>query len=116
LEELIKTHGDMSEYFQVPKLGPHYAQRWAKEDLENERVKGASNPDGGDGGDSSNSTKMLRKSSKPLNSEDSPFGELTQRLVAGLMEENIMTPIEETLELGGKRGKLRNGILNSTLG
>ena len=42
----------MGEYFRVPKLGQHYAQRWAKEDLENERVKGASNPDGGEGTDS----------------------------------------------------------------
>ena len=50
------------------------------------------------------SNKLLRKAGDSLNSEDSPFGELTQRLVAGLMEENIMTPIEETLELGGKKG------------
>jgi transcriptional adapter 3 len=108
LEELIKSHGDMSDYYRVPKLGQHYAQRWAKEDLENERVKGSSNPSDGIDGSDSNSAKMLRKAGEGLNTDDSPFGELTQRLVAGLMEENIMTPIEETLELGGKKGSVLN--------
>lgn len=100
LEDLISTHNDMSEYLRVPKLGQHYAQRWAKEDLENERVKGASNSDGNSAGNDNG--KMLKKANDALNSEDSPFGELTQRLVAGLMEENLITPIEETLELGKK--------------
>ena len=98
----------MSDYFRLPKLGPHYAKRWAKEDLEMERVKGSGSADGNDGsGQDSGSSKMLRKAGDSVNSEDSPFGELTQRLVAGLLEENIVTPIEETLELGGKKGQYR---------
>lgn len=98
----------MTEYYRVPKLGQHYAQRWAKEDIENERMKGSGNPDANDGsGLDSGSNKLLRKAGESVNSEDSPFGELTQRLVAGLLEENIMTPIEETLELGGKKGDLK---------
>ena len=106
LDDLIKTHADMSDYFRVPKLGPHYAKRWAKEDLEMERVKGSGTADGNDGsGLDSGSSKLLRKAGESVNSEDSPFGELTQRLVAGLLEENIVTPIEETLELGGKKGQ-----------
>jgi hypothetical protein len=69
-------------------------------------VKGSADGNGNDGsGADSASTKMLRKAGESVNSEDTPFGELTQRLVAGLMEENIMTPIEETLELGGKKGE-----------
>lgn len=105
LEDLIRSHNDTSEYFKSPKLGQHYAQRWAKEDLENERVKGSGNPDANDRQDSGTS-KLLRKAGESVNSDDSPFGELTQRLVAGLLEENIMTPIEETLELGGKKGEI----------
>jgi transcriptional adapter 3 len=31
----------MSEYHRIPPLGQHYTQRWAKEDIENERQKGA---------------------------------------------------------------------------
>ena len=98
----------MGEYFRLPKLGQHYTQRWAKEDLENERVKGNSNPEGVDGSVAADngSEKILLKAGETVGSEDSPFGELTQRLVAGLMEENIMTPIEETLELGGKKGTM----------
>ena len=42
LEDLIKGHGDMNEYYRIPPLGQHYTQRWAKEDIENERQKGAS--------------------------------------------------------------------------
>ena len=101
----------MGEYFRLPKLGQHYTQRWAKEDLENERVKGHSNPEGVDGSGAADngSEKMLRKAGEAVGTEDSPFGELTQRLVAGLMEENIMTPIEETLELGGKKGTMNFG-------
>ena len=41
LEDLIKGHGDMNEYYRIPPLGQHYTQRWAKEDIENERQKGA---------------------------------------------------------------------------
>ena len=28
-------------YYRIPPLGQHYTQRWAKEDIENERQKGA---------------------------------------------------------------------------
>ena len=31
----------MNEYYRIPPLGQHYTQRWAKEDIENERQKGA---------------------------------------------------------------------------
>ena len=39
LEDLVRSHGDMSEYFRVPKLGQHYTIKWANEDLEYERNK-----------------------------------------------------------------------------
>ena len=49
---------------------------------------------------------MLGKAGDEISSNDSPFGELTQRLVAGLMEENVIAPIEENLELGAKKGSV----------
>lgn len=35
---------------------------------------------------------------KKENLEETPHGELTQRLVAGLIEENIMTSVEESID------------------
>ena len=90
LEELVKTHSDLSEYHRIPPLGQHYTQRWAKEDLENERVKGSAQASGADGADKqldelSGSTKLLRKVAESVanNEESAPYGELTQRLVGG---------------------------------
>lgn len=37
--------------------------------------------------------------------EESPFGPLTQRLVSALIEENIMTPMDDTMnEITGGKG------------
>ena len=41
----------------------------------------------------------------PRNMEDSPFGPLTQRLVAALIEENIMTHIDDSMNENGGKGK-----------
>lgn len=97
LEDLIKTHNDLSEYYRVPKLGQHYTQRWAKEDLENERFKSAA-ATGSDANDKSTdeASQLLKKAEAAAASEDSPFGELTQRLVAGLMEENVLNPADDS--------------------
>lgn len=39
------------------------------------------------------------------NMEESPFGPLTQRLVSALIEENIMTPMDDTMnEITGGKG------------
>merc|ERR1719384_1493893 len=79
LEDLIKGHGDLSEYYRIPKLGQHYTQRWAKEDLENERLRGAGDANAGmDGKGGDEAANMLKKAE--TNNEESPFGELTQRL------------------------------------
>merc|ERR1719225_1944847 len=52
----------------------------------------------GKGGDEA--ANMLKKAE--TNNEDSPFGEMTQRLVAGLMEENAINPadVEESTKKG----------------
>jgi len=103
LEDLVRSHGDLSEYFRVPKLGQHYTIKWANEDLEYERSKSAA-AQGGEGseniGEGGASDKMLKKGEAVV--EKTPFGELTQRLVAGLIEDNLMTSVEDSLE--GKKG------------
>ena len=106
LEDLIKTHGDMSEYYRTPSLGQHYTTRWAKEDLEAERAKGSSSvasnnansAAAGDTGDSKEGVAAeaaLKKGAESSSEEATPFGELTQRLIGGLMEENIMTSVSD---------------------
>jgi len=101
LEDLIKGHSDMTEYYKVPKLGQHYTQRWAKEDLENERLRGAADANASiDGKGSEEAIQMLKKAEAA--NEESPFGELTQRLVAGLLEENTINQadVEESTKKG----------------
>ena len=93
LEDLIKTHSDMSEYFRVPKLGQHYTIRWANEDLEYERSKSSANDGASDGG----TEAMVKKASQDHN-EKAAYGELTQRLVAGLIEDNLMTSVEDSID------------------
>ena len=40
---------------------------------------------------------------KESGEEQTPHGELTQRLVAGLIEENIMTSVEESIDASGHK-------------
>jgi transcriptional adapter 3 len=102
LEDLIKSHSDMSEYHRAPKLGQHYTQRWAKEDLENERLKSAGDPNAAMDGKGADEAALLLKKAEGPSNDDSPFGELTQRLVAGLMEENVLNPVDESTDTAKK--------------
>lgn len=129
LEDLIKTHGETSsDFYRVPKLGQHYSVRWAAEDMEYERSKGGqqatpggglipgggmlsatSNNDPGDNvAEAAAADKVLqgkRASNQRVTAgeftEKTPFGELTQRLVAGLIEDNLMTSVEDSADSGG---------------
>ena len=39
----------------------------------------------------------------PASMDDSPFGPLTQRLVSALIEDNLMTPMDDTMaDIAGK--------------
>ena len=87
----------MTEYYRVPPLGQHFAIRWAKEDLESEKAKG-----GDENKDVKEDVSKLLKKEKNDKSDSSPFGELTQRLVQGLMEENLMTQVDDMMVAGGK--------------
>ena len=81
----------MSEYFRIPSLGQHYTQRWAKEELENERQKSAAGPGNNVGGGTGEggagpetevkqeAGKLLAKAESSTATEAAPFGELTQR-------------------------------------
>ena len=95
LEDLIKTHSDMSEYMRVPKLGQHYTIRWANEDLEYERSKSSANDQEAD---KSGAADALMKRAGQEQNEKPAYGELTQRLVAGLIEDNLMTSVEDSID------------------
>jgi len=109
LEDMMKGYSDMGEYYRVPPLGQHYAIRWAKEDMEAEKAK---NND--ENKDSKDDVKPLKKE-KNEKADQSPFGELTQRLVQGLMEENLMTQVDDMMVATGKDEDIgsRNSFIQS---
>jgi len=106
LEDLIKTHSDMSEYFRIPKLGQHYTLRWAAEDMEYERAKSNGNNDtentDRNNTSAANEVDRMLKNGESAN-DKTPYGELTQRLVAGLIEDNLMTAVEDSMDTGKKQ-------------
>ncbi|MGH0187260.1 UNVERIFIED_CONTAM: hypothetical protein FKN15_024262 [Acipenser sinensis] len=109
----IQCHQHLSQ-FQVPPLGKHYSMRWAQEDLLEEQKDGARAAADRKKGmlgalselDSKDVDFMLKKSeSQHEQPEDgTPFGPLTQRLLQALVEENIISPMEDSPipEVSGK--------------
>uniref|UniRef100_A0A7M4FFR2 Transcriptional adaptor 3 n=1 Tax=Crocodylus porosus TaxID=8502 RepID=A0A7M4FFR2_CROPO len=101
---------------QIPPLGKHYSQRWAQEDLLEEqkdgaRVAAAADKKKGILGpltelDTKDVDALLKKSeAQHEQPEDGcPFGPLTQRLLQALVEENIISPVEDSPipEVAGK--------------
>jgi len=110
VEELIKGYGDMGEFYRTPPLGQHFAIRWAKEDMELEKAKG---------GDENKEAKAEEAAPKAVKKEtkadSSPFGELTQRLVQGLMEENLMAQVDdvEVMRVKDDETGTRNSFIQS---
>ncbi|KAJ8257880.1 hypothetical protein GJAV_G00190730 [Gymnothorax javanicus] len=105
LEELLKPPDDEAEYYKVPALGKHYSQRWAQEDLLEEQRDGARANDKKKGImgplselDAKDVDALLKKSESQHDPPDDgcPFGPLTQRLLQALVEENIISPMEDS--------------------
>nr|XP_006631132.1 PREDICTED: transcriptional adapter 3 [Lepisosteus oculatus]XP_015203603.1 PREDICTED: transcriptional adapter 3 [Lepisosteus oculatus] len=105
LEDLLKAPEDEPEYYKVPALGKHYSQRWAQEDLLEEQRDGARANDkkkGIMGPLSELDAKDVDALQKKFESQHDPpedgcpFGPLTQRLLQALVEENIISPMEDS--------------------
>lgn len=87
---------DISDYFKIPPLGKHYSEVWAKEDFLEEQQQSSkidkkrstpTNPDNVE-------TKFSKTDVNSVDSDDHcPYGAFTQRLVAALVDENIMAPM-----------------------
>ncbi|XP_071815339.1 transcriptional adapter 3-like isoform X2 [Apostichopus japonicus] len=99
LDDLIRTSDDDSDLYKIPPLGKHYSLRWATEDLLDEQKEGSKI----EKKKSSNSPNdkevkgLLKKVDNTSADDMCPFGQLTQRLISALVEENIMTPIEDII-------------------
>ncbi|KAL4225557.1 transcriptional adaptor 3 [Mactra antiquata] len=98
LEELLRTHEDDAEYLKVPSIGMHYTEKWAEEDLLEEQKQGSKISEKRNGVSDTNGASTLLKSAETSIHDESPFGVLTQRLVSALIEENIMTPIDDEMD------------------
>ncbi|XP_036839325.1 transcriptional adapter 3 isoform X2 [Oncorhynchus mykiss] len=115
LEELLKPPDDEAEYYKIPALGKHYSQRWAQEDLLEEQREGARANDKKKSLmgplselDAKDVDALLKKSESQHDPPDDgcPFGPLTQRLLQALVEENIISPMEDSPipDISGKDG------------
>ncbi|CAG5123926.1 unnamed protein product [Candidula unifasciata] len=110
IEEMLKSYDEETEYLKIPALGVHYTQRWAEEDLMEEQNDGTKLSDRKKKKSPSNNemnvttyaqTGVLLKKAELCKTDyfmdDSPFGPLTQRLVSALIEDNLMTPIDDSM-------------------
>ncbi|XP_063614837.1 transcriptional adapter 3-B-like isoform X1 [Penaeus indicus] len=119
LEDLINNPNDDSDYYKTPPLGRHYTLRWAQEDLQDEQKEGVKLAEGKkknvktDSSSSDMSDKLLKEvDMNGCNDDVAPFGPLTQRLIAGLVEENVLVSDIENKAVDGL-GISRPGMIRS---
>nr|CAB3266785.1 transcriptional adapter 3-like [Phallusia mammillata] len=118
LEKLCQTQLQPDdEYYKIPELGVHFSQRWALEDMREEKSEGSraigktfEKQDG-------NVEGILKKAADTLESSDPcPFGSLTQRLISAFVEENMMVPPDQAASMleSGKHGSSGNTVTGGT--
>ncbi|XP_064102450.1 transcriptional adapter 3-like isoform X1 [Macrobrachium nipponense] len=119
LEDLINNPNDDSDYYKIPPLGRHYTLRWAQEDLQDEQKEGVKLAEGKKKGikseplNSDVSDKLLKEVDMNGCSDDvAPLGPITQRLIAGLVEENVLVSDIENKGVDGL-GHTRPGLIKS---
>jgi len=110
VEELIAANQDDEEYFKIPALGRHYTFGWAEYDLHQEQREGSRFGDkkktvnsnfGCD--DTQRLLDTVSKQNGEPNATSQPIcGPITQRLISALMEENIVTSLQDTMECEGQ--------------
>lgn len=98
LESMLTGKVEINEYFKIPPLGKHYSEVWAKEDfIDEQQQSGKLDKKRNVNIDSDNIEKKINKADineADLETEDfCPYGTFTQRLVAALVDENIMAPM-----------------------
>eukprot|EP00096_Caligus_rogercresseyi_P009909 TRINITY_DN3466_c0_g9_i1.p1 TRINITY_DN3466_c0_g9~~TRINITY_DN3466_c0_g9_i1.p1 ORF type:complete len:513 (-),score=210.20 TRINITY_DN3466_c0_g9_i1:297-1784(-) len=77
LQDLLRSQEDLSEYLVIPKKGKHYSRKWADEE----------------GGP----VKEIPNSNPHHHTNGNELGDLTQRLVSGLMEDANGAPSQQTM-------------------
>ncbi|KAL8603815.1 hypothetical protein ACOMHN_058550 [Nucella lapillus] len=110
-DQIQKVEEEESVYSKIPPLGRPYREVWAEEDLLEEMSEGnkvndkkrhsnntyhsypGATANGSNG--STDTSVLLKKAENSL--EESPFGPLTQRLISALLEENLMTPMDDII-------------------
>jgi len=92
LEETLSCKMEMSDYYKIPPLGKHYTEVWAKEDFVEEQQQ-VSKVDKKRTQAETNITSSSDTNSGVDLDEPCPYGSFTQRLVAALVDENIMAPM-----------------------
>ncbi|XP_062516769.1 transcriptional adapter 3-B-like [Corticium candelabrum] len=107
IEELEAAFNSIEDsgrnYYSVPPLGKHYSERWAEEDLYEEQRDNCRITDRKSKSsvlvDRSSTEKLLKQSNIENTSADDadacPFGLLTQRLLAALIDENPSDTVED---------------------
>ncbi|KFM78817.1 Transcriptional adapter 3, partial [Stegodyphus mimosarum] len=116
MEEWINSHKNDEEYQSIPPLGTHFASQWPQEDIQEEMREGsktADNQKGNNNGNPSINTgeaiKLLKKIENEwlptLESQNSP---LTERLVSSLVEENLMTSLDDSMAETCEDGSFTN--------